>query len=77
MFVKNYEHILNAILKKFVPQSTFKLKLPNMKTNLLRAVLLTDIHFKFCSSDASEVSTVETKSQVVVNYTYSPSNCKQ
>jgi hypothetical protein len=40
-----------------------------MKTNLLRAVLLTaDIHTKFCSSDASEVSTVETKSQVVVNY---------
>jgi uncharacterized protein YkwD len=46
-----------------------------MKTNLLRAVLLAAVIFTLnsCSSDASEVSTVEAKSQVVVNYTYSPS----
>ena len=45
-----------------------------MKTNLLRAVLLIAVIFTLnsCSSDASEASTVEAKSQVVVNYTYSP-----
>jgi hypothetical protein len=41
-----------------------------MKTNLLKAILLTAVIFTLnsCSSDAS-ASTVETKSQVVVNYT--------
>jgi hypothetical protein len=39
-----------------------------MKRNLLRAILLTAVIFTLnsCSSDASEASTVEAKSQVVV-----------
>ena len=46
-----------------------------MKTNLLRAVLLAAVIFTLnsCSSDVSEVSTVQANSQVVVNYTYSSS----
>jgi uncharacterized protein YkwD len=46
-----------------------------MKTNLLRAVLLAAVIFTLnsCSSDASEASAVEAKSQVVVNYSYSSS----
>jgi uncharacterized protein YkwD len=46
-----------------------------MKTNLLRAALLIAVVFTLnsCSSDASETVTVEAKSQVVVNYTYSSS----
>jgi uncharacterized protein YkwD len=46
-----------------------------MKTNLLRAVMLAAIIFTLnsCSSDASEASVVEAKSQVVVNYSYSSS----
>jgi hypothetical protein len=46
-----------------------------MKTNLLRLVLLTTVIFTLnsCSSDASEASTVEAYSKVVVNYSYSTS----
>jgi hypothetical protein len=45
-----------------------------MKTNLLRLVLTTVIFtLNSCSSDASEASTVETYSKVVVNYSYSTS----
>jgi uncharacterized protein YkwD len=46
-----------------------------MKTNLLRAVLLAAVIFTLnsCSSDASEASSVEANSQVVVNYSYSSS----
>jgi uncharacterized protein YkwD len=46
-----------------------------MKTTLLRAILLAAVIFTLnsCSSDAFESSTVEAKSQVVVNYTYSAS----
>ena len=46
-----------------------------MKTNLLRAVMLAAVIFTLnsCSSDASEASVVEAKSQVVVNYSYSSS----
>ncbi len=46
-----------------------------MKTNLLRTLLLIAVLFTLnsCSSDASEAVTVEAKSQVVVNYTYSTS----
>ncbi|MFQ3173446.1 MAG: hypothetical protein ACI8W0_000536 [Flavobacterium sp.] len=44
-----------------------------MKRYLLRAVMLTAVIFTMnsCSSDASEESSVEAKSQVVLNYTYS------
>jgi uncharacterized protein YkwD len=44
-----------------------------MKRFLLRAVMLTAVIFTMnsCSSDASEESSVEAKSQVVLNYTYS------
>ena len=46
-----------------------------MKRNLLKAILLTAVIFTLnsCSSDASEASTVEAKSQAVVNYTYTAS----
>ena len=46
-----------------------------MKTNLFRLVLLTTAIFTLnsCSSDASEASTVEAYSKVVVNYSYSTS----
>ena len=46
-----------------------------MKTNLLKAILLTAVIFTLnsCSSDAPEASPVEVKSEVVVNYTYSAS----
>ena len=46
-----------------------------MKRNILKAILLTAVIFTLnsCSSDASEASTVEAKSQVVVNYTYTAS----
>jgi len=46
-----------------------------MKRYLLRTVLLSAVIFTMisCSSDASESSTVEAKSQAVVNYTYSTS----
>jgi hypothetical protein len=42
---------------------------------LLRLVLLTTVIFTLnsCSSDASEASTVEIYSKVVVNYSYSTS----
>jgi uncharacterized protein YkwD len=44
-----------------------------MKRYLLSAVMLTAVIFTMnsCSSDASEESSVEAKSQVVLNYTYS------
>ncbi|EIA08826.1 CAP domain-containing protein [Flavobacterium frigoris] len=44
-----------------------------MKRYLLRAVLLSAVIFTMnsCSSDATEASPVEAKSQAVVNYTYS------
>jgi hypothetical protein len=45
-----------------------------MKKNLLRLVLTTVIFtLNSCSSDASEASTVEAYSKVVVNYSYSTS----
>ncbi len=46
-----------------------------MKTSLLRAILLFAVIFTMnsCSSDTSESTPVEAKSQAVVNYTYSVS----
>ena len=45
-----------------------------MKTTLLRAVLLAAVvcTMNSCSSDASEASATEANSQIVLNYTYSP-----
>lgn len=44
-----------------------------MKTNLFRVLLLLAVIFTMnsCSSDASEASAVEAKSEAVLNYTYS------
>jgi uncharacterized protein YkwD len=44
-----------------------------MKRHLLRAAILTAVIFTMnsCSSDASQSSAVEAKSQAVINYTYS------
>ena len=46
-----------------------------MKLNLLSAALLVVLILVMnsCSSDASEVTKAESKSQIVLNYTYSPS----
>jgi hypothetical protein len=54
-----------------LPHNHFKLKLLNYEKKLLKSNTLTAVIFTLnsCSSDASEASTVEAKSQVV-NYTY-------
>jgi uncharacterized protein YkwD len=62
-----------TIQKKFGSQSTLNLNYYIMKTYLLRPLLLLAIIFTMnsCSSDSSEASVVEAKSQEVLNFTYS------
>jgi hypothetical protein len=58
-------------------KTVFKLKLLNYENKFtpIRCCYHSYIHFKFCSSDASEASG-RNKSKVVVNYSYSSSNWK-
>lgn len=73
MFGKQIKTLLTNNIKEVFPRIYFKFKLLFLKTYLLRSILFVTTIFTInsCTSDTTTTSTVEVKSQIVLNYTYS------